>query len=80
MDLTFDIKVSLPESLAREAESAGLLTPEAIEGLLLEALRKQRSDRFFAVADRLAELEIPMMSAEEIEAEIAAARKEKPLA
>lgn len=69
-----NLKINLPEQLENEARDAGLLTPEAIERLLREALRQQRVDRLFGVMDRLAALDVPVMPPEEIEAEIAAAR------
>jgi hypothetical protein len=38
-----NITVSLPDELAQQAQSAGLLTPQALEKLLNEALRRQRT-------------------------------------
>jgi hypothetical protein len=37
-----DIKLTLPDGLAREAEANGLLTPETLERLLREELRRRR--------------------------------------
>jgi len=71
-----NVTVSLPDDLAQQAQSAGLLRPEAIETLLREAVRKRQVDRLFAAMDKLAALEPPMTEAE-IEAEIAAARAER---
>jgi hypothetical protein len=70
------ITVSLPDDLARQAQSAGLLRSEAIEQLLREAMRKGQVDRLFATMDQLAALE-PKLTEEEIDAEIAAARAER---
>jgi hypothetical protein len=70
------ITVSLPDDLARQAQSAGLLRSEAIELLLREAMRKGQVDRLFATMDQLAALE-PKLTEEEIDAEIAAARAER---
>lgn len=70
------ITVSLPDDLARQAQSAGLLRSEAIEQLLREAMRKGQVDRLFATIDQLAALE-PKLTEEEIDAEIAAARAER---
>ena len=36
-----ELKLSLPDRLAQEAQAAGLLTPEAIESMLRETLRRQ---------------------------------------
>lgn len=38
---TLDIKLTLPDSVARQAQAAGLLSAEAIEELLREAIRKR---------------------------------------
>ena len=70
------ITVSLPDDLARQAQSAGLLRSEAIEQLLREAMRKGQVDRLFATMDQLAALE-PRLTADEIDAEIAAARAKR---
>jgi hypothetical protein len=72
---TVDLRVSLPDQLLREAEEAGLLNPESIERLLREEIRRRRVDNFFAAADRLAALDLPMLSEEEIAQEIGLVRK-----
>jgi hypothetical protein len=69
-----ELKLSLPDRLAEEAEAAGLLTAEAIESLLrTEVERRRHVRKLFAAADRLATLE-PTLSPEEIEQEIASVR------
>jgi len=73
--MTFDIKIDLPENILKEAREAGLLQPAEIERLLREELRRRRVDELFATADNLAALDLPPLSEEELEAEIAAARK-----
>jgi hypothetical protein len=70
------ITVSIPDDLARQAQSAGLLRPEAIEQLLREAMTKGQVDKLFATMDKLAALE-PRLTEAEIDAEIAAARTER---
>lgn len=69
-----ELKLDLPDSLAREAMANGLLTPEAIESLLRAEIRRRRVDKLFDAADRLASLGAPLTEAE-VEAEIAAARQ-----
>jgi len=54
---TVELKLNLTDSLAREAEGSGLLTPEAIEALLRAEIRHRRVDKLFVAADRLAALE-----------------------
>ena len=73
---TLELKLVLTDSLAREAEVSGLLTPESIEALLRAEIRRRRVNRVFAAADRLAALETPLTE-EEIEAEIAAVRQSR---
>jgi hypothetical protein len=68
-----EIKLDLPDNLAREAETNGLLRPEAIESLLREEIRRRRVNNLFEAADRLAGLEEPLTESE-VEAEIAAVR------
>jgi hypothetical protein len=70
------VKIELPEELARNAEEAGLLTPEALEQLIAEALRERRIERLFEIKKELQAAGVAPMSAEEIEAEIRAAREE----
>ena len=68
-------KVSLPDTLANEAQAAGLLTSQAIERLLREAVRSKAVHELFETADRLAAANIPPMTMEEIQAEVDAIRK-----
>ncbi len=72
---TLELKLVLPDSLAREAEASGLLTPESIESLLRAELRRRRVNKLFAASDRLADLDTPPLTETEIETEIAAARQ-----
>jgi hypothetical protein len=70
-----DFKLSLPDQLRKEAEAAGLLSPKAIERLLREEICRRRMDDFFAAADRLAALDLPLLTDEEIQEEIHLARR-----
>jgi hypothetical protein len=70
-----EILLTLPDNLAREAEANGLLKPEFIASLLRAEIRRRRVNKLFAAADRLADLDEPITDAE-IEAEIAASRRE----
>lgn len=70
------LELSLPDTLAREAREAGLLAPPRLEKLLRDALRETAADRLFAAMDRMAAHDDPApMTCEEIQAEIAAARR-----
>ncbi len=74
---TLEIKLSLPDGLANEARAAGLLTPEALEKLIAEALRRRAFDELLSVADRVEAAGVPPMSMEEINAEVKAYRAER---
>ena len=71
---SLELKLDLPDKLAREAEASGLLTPEAIEALLRAEIRRRRVNKLFDAADRMAALDEPLTEAE-VEAEIAAVRE-----
>lgn len=72
------IQIELPDATAQAARDAGLLTPQALERLLTEALRrKQAADSLLSIADRVAAAGIEPMSMEEINAEVKAARAER---
>ena len=73
--VTVDIKLSLPETLLKDAQSAGLLNPTALERLLQEEVRRRRVDNLFAAMDRLAAVDAPILSDKEIAEEIRLARK-----
>ena len=69
-----ELKVNLPDTLASEAQAAGLLTPSAIERLLREAVRSKAVNELFETADRLAATNMPPMTMDEIQAEVDAVR------
>ena len=70
-----ELTLTLPDSLAREAEASGLLTPEGLEALLRAEVQRRRVVQLFEATDRLATLS-PLTEAE-VEAEIQAARAER---
>lgn len=70
-----ELRLTLPYSLAREAEAKGLLTPQALESLLRAELQRGRVNQLFQAAERLATL--PPLTEAEVEAEIQAARAER---
>ena len=72
------IQIELPDETVQAARKAGLLTPEALERLLNEALkRRQAADSLLSIAERVEAAGIPAMSMEEINAEVEAARAER---
>ncbi len=72
-----ELKLTLPDALVREAEAAGLLSPESIERLLRQEVRRRRVDQLFDAADQLAALDLPVLTEAEVEAEIQAARDQR---
>jgi len=72
------LHIELPDATAQAADAAGLLTPQALDRLLTDALKRQRAaDALLAVADRLAAAGVAPMSMDEINAEVRAARAER---
>lgn len=71
------IQIELPEATAKAAQDAGLLTPQALDRLLIAALKRQQAaDSLLSIADRVAAAGIAPMTMEEISAEVKAARAE----
>lgn len=48
---TLEFKLDLPTRFAREAQAAGLLTPESIKLLLQDALRRHSGDALISAAN-----------------------------
>jgi hypothetical protein len=73
---TVELKVSLPDDLAREAEEAGLLDPQAIETMVRDTMRRRRVERLFQTIEKLRTISPPVTETE-IAAEIDAARAQR---
>ena len=72
------VQIELSDATARAAREAGLLTSEALERLLTDAIRRrQAADALLAIAERVAEAGIEPMSMEEIDQEVKAVRTER---
>jgi hypothetical protein len=71
------VKLDLPDTLAKEASSLGLLEPQALQALLREAVRSRRLARLAEARKKIAAAGVPPLSMEEIEAEIEADRAER---
>ena len=50
---TLKLTLNLPDDLAQKAQRAGLLTPEAMEAMLREQLRKQAGETLRSIWARL---------------------------
>jgi hypothetical protein len=72
------VQIELSDATARAAREAGLLTSEALERLLTDAIRRrQAAAALLAIADRVAEAGIEPMSMGEIDSEVKAVRAER---
>ena len=69
--------IDLPDNLVEEAKQAGLLTPNAIEGILRDTLRRRAVKTLFAAADKLATANTPPMTMEEIQEEVNVVRAQR---
>ncbi len=68
------LEISLPDGLAEEAKAAGLLSPEAIEQMVREAIRRRAMEELKQAMGRMAAVEGPVMTPQEIQEEIRVAR------
>lgn len=69
------LQIELPDNTALAARAAGLLTSQALDRLLTQALRqREAADLLLSVADRVAAAGIAPMSMQEINAEVKATR------
>ncbi len=71
------VQITLPDALAQEATSAGLLAPERIERILRERLREERVERMTTARAVLTTQPLEPLTPEEIAAEIDAYRTEQ---
>jgi len=71
-----ELKLSLPDQLAKQAKAAGLLTSEAIERLVRDAIRKAAAQRFIEIGKHLREPDSPAITEAELESELKAVRAE----
>lgn len=72
------IELVLPDDLAREAESAGLLSGDHLERWIRAELRRIKTAGLFAAMERMDDLDdTPPLSPEEIAQEIRARRRER---
>jgi hypothetical protein len=64
------IQITLPDDLAQEANTLGLLESGIIIKLLTDEIRQRKFDRILAIADQLAATGDVPMSEEEVQAEV----------
>ena len=71
---TLELKVNLPDRLAREAQDAGLLTSAALSKLLKEAMRHRAAQALLAAAHRAGGKPMSMAA---IQAEVNTVRRDR---
>jgi len=74
---TLEVKLNLPDQLAREAQAAGLLTSASISKLLKNAMRRRAAQALLAGARRAAKRGSKPMTLEAIQAEVNAVRRSR---
>jgi hypothetical protein len=72
-----ELIVQLPDDLMQRAKSAGLLSDQAIQELLEDAMRRQAGRRLLDLTKEIHALNIPPMSDDEIMEEVRAVRAER---
>jgi len=76
---TLELKLNLPDRLAREAQAAGLLTPEALSVLLEDAMRRRAAQALLAGAARASKSGSKPLAMDEIQAEVNAVRRARKI-
>jgi hypothetical protein len=72
------IQITLPDELAKEAEQAGVLSPESLERWVRQQLKAKQFDQLVAAMDRMSAVnDPPYMSPEEVAEEIKIMRAER---
>lgn len=71
------VQITLPDELAQKAASAGLLSPEAMETMLREQLRRHAGESLRAMWERMPAEELTPEIEQEIVEEVRAARAER---
>lgn len=74
---TLELTIHLPDDLAKRAQSAGLLTSEAIESMLCEQLKKRAGENLRAMWERMPREELTPEIEQEIVEEVRAVRAER---
>ncbi|MEY4764787.1 MAG: hypothetical protein RI907_1460 [Pseudomonadota bacterium] len=74
---TLEVKLDLPDRLAREALAAGLLTPKALREMVKDAMQRRAAQALMAGAQRASTAGSKPLSMKEIQAEVNAVRRER---
>ena len=71
------ITIALPEELAEEARSQGLLAARAVEAMIRDELRRRAGRELLDAVKELAAADLPPMTMAEIQREVDAVRAER---
>lgn len=74
---TLEVKLDLPDRLAREALAAGLLTPKALREMVKDAMQRRAAQALLAGAQCASATGSKPMSMKEIQAEVNTVRRER---
>ena len=74
---TVELKLELPDDVARNARAEGLLDSTAIRAMIEREIRRRAARNLLAVADEIRKAGLPEFTQEEVQAEITTYRAEK---
>lgn len=74
---TLEVKLDLPDRLAREALAAGLLTPKALREMVKDAMQRRAAQALLAGAQRASAAGSKPLSMKEIQSEVNTVRRER---
>ena len=74
---SLELKLELPDRLARDAQAAGLLTPKGLSQLIRDAMRRRAAQTLMDGAARASDLFSRPLSMREIQAEVNAVRRQR---
>lgn len=74
---TLEIKLDLPDRLARDATAAGLLTPKALREMVKDAMQRRAAQALLAGAQRASAAGSKPLSMKALQSEINAVRRER---
>lgn len=74
---TLEVKLDLPDRLAREALAAGLLTPNALREMVKDAMRRRAARALLAGAARASASGSKPLSMKAIQAEVNSVRRQR---
>ncbi len=74
---TLEVKLDLPDRLARQALAAGLLTPAALRELLKDAIQRHAAQTLLDGAKKASTAGSQALSMKEIQSEVNGVRRER---